>query len=339
MASDVSFNLFYIIEDSSLQENILQDSPQMDLSPVGRLGGKVHPEIEATIQGLRGDGQPLEGALRNHMGASLGHDFSEVQVHTSPEADLLNRRLSSSAFTIGSDIFFAQDMYKPQSWAGRELIAHELIHVVQRQRSDRPGMSVCSADDPLEKEANALATVVAGMQGEQTRPMLRSGSTEQAMVYRALAGQVKEIPSLSPFPSCHNATVWWIYNEMSDTPPKLLDALWMAMKKINKLVLNGSAIKYEKHSSITISAGDVIVFYNGEAKHSCIALSQQEIGGYNQADWFTGGIACKYTEHKLSDMNGKKKKNLGNPNYKCCVYKISADNALKVAGKDWSSIQ
>jgi hypothetical protein len=59
-----------------------------------------------------------------------------VRVHTSAAADGLNRSLNARAFTTGRDIYFRQGHYNPGSSGGRELLAHELTHVVQ-QNADR----------------------------------------------------------------------------------------------------------------------------------------------------------------------------------------------------------
>jgi hypothetical protein len=133
-----------------------------DIQRVGPQGGPVPPEVEAAIRRARGGGQPLEGALREQMSASLGHDFSRVRVHTGPEADDLNQQLQAKAFTTGPDIFFRQGAYDPSSGGGRELIAHELSHVVQqgtgRVSGGGSGMTVRPAGDAFEQEADAVST-------------------------------------------------------------------------------------------------------------------------------------------------------------------------------------
>lgn len=125
---------------------------------VGPQGGQVPPEVEAAIRRARGRGQPLEGALQEQMSASLGRDFSGVRVHTDAEADELNRQLQAKAFTTGQDIFFKRGSYHPESGMGKELLAHELTHVVQqgggRVRGVGWGLVVGPAGDGYEQEAN-----------------------------------------------------------------------------------------------------------------------------------------------------------------------------------------
>jgi hypothetical protein len=145
------------------QEIPEEEEEELMLKPeegqVGPQGGPVPPEVEAAIQRARGGGQPLERALQEQMGASLGHDFSGVRVHTDAEADALNQQLTAKAFTTGRDIFFRRGAYEPGSSSGRELIAHELSHVVQQSTgrvSRGGGMMVRPAGDAFEQEADTL---------------------------------------------------------------------------------------------------------------------------------------------------------------------------------------
>jgi hypothetical protein len=66
------------------------------------------------------------------MGSSFGVDFSNVNIHTDPEAISMNRELGAQAFTHGNDIYFNSGMYDTDSAGGRQLLAHELTHVIQQ---------------------------------------------------------------------------------------------------------------------------------------------------------------------------------------------------------------
>jgi hypothetical protein len=91
----------------------------------------VSPDVEGQLRSA-GSGQPLSHGARAFFEPRFGHDFSSVRVHIGEAADGLNRRLSARAFTMGEGIFFRQGEYKPDSQAGKELLAHELTHVVQQ---------------------------------------------------------------------------------------------------------------------------------------------------------------------------------------------------------------
>jgi hypothetical protein len=167
-------------EPAAVQRQDLPEEEEEELmmkpeeGQVGPQGGQVPPDVEAAIHRARGGGQPLDGALQEQMSASLGHDFSGVRVHTDTEADELNQQLQAKAFTTGADIFFKRGAYGPASSAGRELIAHELSHMVQQSTGRVPssggGITVRPAGDAFEQEADALAGHV-----------IRTGSTSQTL--------------------------------------------------------------------------------------------------------------------------------------------------------------
>ena len=111
-------------------EEDLQKQP--DMPRVGEAGGAVSPDLEAQIQSAKGGGHALAPGLQQRMGEAMGADFSTVKVHADSQADRLNQSIQAKAFTTGSDIFFRQGAYKPDSKGGQGLIAHELTHVVQQ---------------------------------------------------------------------------------------------------------------------------------------------------------------------------------------------------------------
>lgn len=92
--------------------------------------------VEQEIQGARGGGQGLDGGVKRQMESAFGTNFGGVRVHTDARADSLNRSLNARAFTTGQDVFFRAGAYNPGSSNGRELIAHELTHVVQQGGAD-----------------------------------------------------------------------------------------------------------------------------------------------------------------------------------------------------------
>jgi hypothetical protein len=89
----------------------------------------------AIDEGLRSPGESLEGETRASMEARFGHDFSGVRVHTDAAAGTSARAADALAYTVGSDLVFAPGEYEPDTPAGHELIAHELVHVVQQHHA------------------------------------------------------------------------------------------------------------------------------------------------------------------------------------------------------------
>ena len=141
------------------------------------LQGDLDEATANAIQHQRGQGLSLDFGVMREMSTAMGHDFSRVQVHTSPQADQLNHELDSAAFTTGNDIFFRQGQYQPGSSSGKELLAHELTHIVQQSGSQvEPGapLALGEPDDVYEKQANEVARVSTkhepALNGEQELP-------------------------------------------------------------------------------------------------------------------------------------------------------------------------
>ena len=121
-------------------------------------GGLVHPDVEAAIAAASGGGSRLNSGVANHVGGAYGAPLGDVRVHYDDHAAALSRAVSARAFTVGSDIFFGAGEYRPNSSGGRELIAHELAHVVQQQGAPSAGpLMVSQPGDALEREAEAAA--------------------------------------------------------------------------------------------------------------------------------------------------------------------------------------
>jgi hypothetical protein len=131
----------------------------------------------------RGGGKPLPQHVRAKMEASLGADFSAVQIYEGPEAEAAG----ALAYTRGTDIFFAPGQYDPESERGQELLGHELAHVVQQAQGrvqathQAKGLAV-NDDAGLEREADELGARAA--RGEHAVSLPRGGSTSEAAIQR-----------------------------------------------------------------------------------------------------------------------------------------------------------
>lgn len=121
-------------------------------------GGLVHPDVEAAIAAASGGGTRLHGGVADTVGTAYGQSLGDVRVHHDEHAAALSRAVSARAFTVGSDIFFGAGEYRPETAGGRELLAHELAHVVQQRGAPSTGpLMVSQPGDTLEREAEAAA--------------------------------------------------------------------------------------------------------------------------------------------------------------------------------------
>lgn len=94
-------------------------------------------------------GSPLDATLRQDMEQRLGHDFSQVRVHTGAVAELSAKEVHAQAYTSGRHVIFGAGRFAPATYQGRRLLAHELVHVTQQSA----GVSLPIQRQPDETEA------------------------------------------------------------------------------------------------------------------------------------------------------------------------------------------
>lgn len=92
----------------------------------------VNEENENRLSRSKGGGSPLSDEVRAFFEPRMQSDFSNVQVHTDNEAARMNQELGARAFTHGRNIYFGVGQYNPHTIEGKQLLAHELTHVVQQ---------------------------------------------------------------------------------------------------------------------------------------------------------------------------------------------------------------
>lgn len=100
---------------------------------------------------LGAPGQPLDLATRAFFEPRFGHDFSHVRVHADDKAGVSARAIDAQAYTAGHNIVFGAGRFAPGTQAGRQLMAHELTHVVQ-QHSTRQAAGAVSAAAPVARK-------------------------------------------------------------------------------------------------------------------------------------------------------------------------------------------
>lgn len=95
---------------------------------------------------LESGGNSLSTETRAFFEPRFGYDFSRVKVFSDARAARSAQSLNALAYTYGENIVFNQSKYRPETAAGRRLLAHELAHVVQQQ-TGRVGRMIQKADD------------------------------------------------------------------------------------------------------------------------------------------------------------------------------------------------
>lgn len=130
------------------------------------------PDVEATTSA----GQKLDAGVKAEMESAFGESFAEVRVHTDNEAEKMNEELGAHAVTRGRDIYFDRGEYDPSSVEGKELLAHELAHIVQQAggSAHQRANSVNQPGDKFEEEAERAARAV--INGERAPVLQRSAA-------------------------------------------------------------------------------------------------------------------------------------------------------------------
>jgi|GEM_PF-4920718 len=93
-------------------------------------GQNLAPSI--VNEALTGTGQPLNRSTRDFMEPRFGHDFSQVRVHAGNRPAQSAHSICARAYTVGANIVFNRGEYAPEIRKGRQLLAHELTHVIQQ---------------------------------------------------------------------------------------------------------------------------------------------------------------------------------------------------------------
>ncbi|WP_206197490.1 eCIS core domain-containing protein [Terrimonas sp.] len=100
--------------------------------------GAVAIEAPAIVHDtIKNTGNPLDAVTKNFMESRFGYDFSDVHIHNDTLAHQSSSAINAKAYTSGNHIVFGAEQYQPGTNAGKQLLAHELTHVVQQNNISR----------------------------------------------------------------------------------------------------------------------------------------------------------------------------------------------------------
>lgn len=121
----------------------------------GTPAGADVPPIVGSV--LAAPGQALDRAIRAPMERGFGRDFSQVRIHSGETAATSARMVQAQAYTVGHHIVLGNGAGALSGHSGRNLLAHELAHVVQQS-----GSGGASNPKALEQEADRAAQSIEG---------------------------------------------------------------------------------------------------------------------------------------------------------------------------------
>lgn len=136
-----------------------------------------------------GGGSPLSDSVRQFFEPRFGHDFSDVRVHTGAGAAESARNINAHAFTHGTDVTFGAGQYKPETSAGKRLLAHELAHVVQQNRSG-------ANKPPVGMVQRVVSFDVQDWQGARLGPPVLENGADPRLILVPPTGQFEMFPSV-----------------------------------------------------------------------------------------------------------------------------------------------
>jgi|GEM_PF-1484323 len=120
------------VEEEAIQTKCDDCEEQPAVQQKSEQNGGSSSDISSSLSASKGGGSPMDESTSDKMSSGFGADFSSVRVHTDSKAVRMNKQLGSQAFANGSDIYFNEGKYNPDTKSGQHLLAHELTHTVQQ---------------------------------------------------------------------------------------------------------------------------------------------------------------------------------------------------------------
>ena len=108
-------------------------APRVQARAVAGAAPQVTAELPRQMQAAANEGRALPTSQRTFYEDRLGYDFGAVRIHAGPAAAAAASSVQAQAFAHGSDVYFGDNFYQPDSPSGQRLIAHELAHTVQQR--------------------------------------------------------------------------------------------------------------------------------------------------------------------------------------------------------------
>jgi hypothetical protein len=154
----------------------------------GPAGGGSRPPAATPAAWLQLSTTPLDSATRAFFEPRLGHDLGDVRVHSDARADADARARDAIAYTVGTDVVVRPAYFAPATTAGRRLLGHELVHVVQQNGGTgaaRGEAAAGTSDAFYESQAERISSTL--VSGRSTDEAITP--TTGTRVQRQAAGQ------------------------------------------------------------------------------------------------------------------------------------------------------
>jgi hypothetical protein len=131
-----------------------------------------------------------------------------VRIHTDRQAAETANAIDARAFTLGQDIVFGSGQYQPNTPEGKQLLAHELTHVIQQARGQSPGLQRQEEPRrPRPAPVDANAQRIIDLAQDTSRPIAeRAVAVVQAIIdqyFPSLSSKISQIVYREGEPGLH----------------------------------------------------------------------------------------------------------------------------------------
>lgn len=253
-------NSYDIKESISNIDSILKLQQQIGNNALLKLlESRISDEKNSSLKS-GGSGQPLDNKTKSEMEHLFRHDFGDVRIHTDPQTAQSAQKIGARAYTTQNHIVFNNGQYKPSEPWGQGLIAHELTHVVQNEKSNLKELNSNRMYSDTSSEAEA------GKITERVNMGMNAGPITQAGATIAMTPASKSIESLSNKKVSHKHNILF-------TPPSAYDSYKDYMLGIDEQ----NQIIETLHKDTDISSTIIDLYTTGNLSNIFIKVSEPSL--------------------------------------------------------------
>ncbi|NER78025.1 MAG: DUF4157 domain-containing protein [Leptolyngbya sp. SIO1D8] len=208
------------------------EEEQLQLKPIANHPATIPVDLASQLRTRFGTGQSLPESARAFFEPRFRRPFNHVRIHTDNWAAKAAHTLGAQAFTIGQNIVFGAGQYAPNTLTGKQLLAHELTHVVQQTAHAAPvsgqvqrqvsSVAAASASDTT-PASEFTSAAIRPLIVEDTEADLQSGQMRKADFLRELRtvvcstaeAELANTPHTTA--GCPYLAYWFTYYETQDS--------------------------------------------------------------------------------------------------------------------------
>jgi hypothetical protein len=196
VANDVMTMQSPVIQTKPLQISSIQricshceaEQKNMQRKRSGDGGVTADNELEGYVGNLNSGGEALAEDVLSFFEPRFGYELSNVKVHTGLVAAKSAQSINALAYTSGNHIVFNSGQYSPDTDTGKQLLAHELTHVVQQANTNIKRKKLSEEEKQEDLQSDRLKNDLRLQAAFDQSPSMQSGEISEGVktVQRAL---------------------------------------------------------------------------------------------------------------------------------------------------------